>query len=250
MKRKHREACYYCGSEACSDEHAPPRQMFKGFPCDSITVPSCEDHNSSKGGADQAIVSAFLIPLHNGIGRYPLEDRVLKAIQIAQPSFERAKRRAVNSPLLKSPPEALKDLPNLAYLVPSTNIGGWIRQLTAALVYNAVQAFDLTIKWPEAIVWSPDWVAAEGPASLELEQAISILEKQREIHLQLEQLTWEDGWSAHPRPYPSIIYAFQVRFEPNGEVIFKHRFYNRYTWYAWFSAAQETIAKLEEKLAV
>src|SRR5258706_15617847 len=67
MKQKHKKPCYYCGSQANSDEHAPPRQMFKGFSCDSITVPSCSTHNSEKGGADQAIVSAFLIPLFNTI---------------------------------------------------------------------------------------------------------------------------------------------------------------------------------------
>jgi hypothetical protein len=247
-KRKYKEPCYYCGGQACSDEHAPPQQMFKGFSCDSITVPSCKDHNSAKSGADQAIVSAFLIPLHNGIGRYPLEDEVLKAIQIAEPSFDRAKRRAINSPLLRTPPGVLKDLPNLAYLVPTIDIGAWVRQLTAALVYDAIHIFDSAIQWSEAVVWSPDWITAKGPASLELEQAISILGKQREIQVPLEQLTWENGWSAYPRPYPSVIYAFQVHFEPNRKVIFRHRFYNRYSWYAWFSTSQETIAKLKEIL--
>jgi hypothetical protein len=248
VKRKHKAPCYYCGKQACTDEHAPPKQMFKAFSCDSITVPSCEDHNSAKGGSDQAIVSAFLTPLHNSIGRYSLEDEVLEAIRVAVPSFERAKRRAVNSSLLKNPPEALQDLPNLAYLVPSINIGAWIRQLTAALVYDGTQVFDSTVGWPGTIAWSPDWVAAEGPASLELEQAISLLEKQREIQLRLDQFTWQDGWSAYPRPYPSVIYTFQVHFEPNREVIFKHRFYNRYTWYGWFSASDETVAKLRERL--
>jgi hypothetical protein len=223
--------------------------MFRAFSCDSITVPSCEDHNSAKGGSDQAIVSAFLIPLHNGIGRYSLEDEVLEAIRVAEPSFERAKRRAIDSSPLKNPPEALKDLPNLAYLVPSMNIGAWVRQLTAALVYDSARVFDSTIGWPGAIAWSPNWVAAEGPASLQLEQAISILEKHMEIQRRLEQLSWKDGWSAYPRPYPSTIYAFQVHFEPNREVVFKHEFYNRYTWYTWFSASDETMVRLRERLA-
>lgn len=223
--------------------------MFKGFPCDSITVPSCKAHNSSKAGDDQAIVSAFLIPLCNGMDSYSWEDDVISAIQTAQSSFERAKRRAVDIPLLKNPPQALKDLPNVAYLVPSIHIRDWIRLLTAGLVYDAVQGFDSTINWPEIIVWSPDWIAAKEPASLDLEQVISMMKKQNEIHLPLEQLNWESGWSAHPNPYPSVIYAFQVYFESNQKIIFRHRFYNRFTWYACFSAAQETIAKLEGKLA-
>lgn len=247
-KLKHKASCYYCGRQACSNEHVPPKQMFKRFLCDSITVPSCEAHNSSKGGADQAIVSAFLVPLYNGIGRFSLEGEILEAIKVAEPSFERAKRKAINSPLLKNPPRALKDLPNLAYLVPSIDIRAWIRQLTAAVVYDGTQVFDPTIQWSEVIAWSPDWLAAEAPASLEIGQATSILEKQKEIQLRLELFTWEDGWSAHPRPYPSVIYSFQVHFEPNREIVFKHRFYNRYTWYAWFSASEETVAKLSKKL--
>jgi hypothetical protein len=218
--------------------------MFKGFPCDSITVPSCEAHNNSKGGADQAIVSAFLIPLYNGIGKYPLEGDVLSAVQLAQSSFERTKRKAVNTPLLKNPPQALKYLPNVAYLVPSINIGTWIRQLTAGLVYDGAQSFDSTINWPKIIVRSPDWIAANEPESLELEQVISVMRKQDRDQSALEQLNWESGWSAHPSPYPSVIYAFQIHLEPDQKIIFRHRFYNRFTWYAYFSAAQETIAKL------
>jgi hypothetical protein len=249
VKRKHKALCYYCGKQADSDEHAPPRQMFKGFSCDSITVPSCKDHNSVKGGADQAIVSAFLIPLYKGRKEYSLEGEVLKAIRVAKPSFEHVKRRAIDSPLLRNPPEALKDLPNVAYLVPDMNIRAWVCQLTAALVYDATQVFDPAIVWPEAVIWSPTWLAAEGPTSLEYEQVIAEGKKCREIQLRLDQFAWEDGWSAYPRPYPGTIYAFQVHFEPNCEVIFKHTFYNSYIWYAWFSASSGVVAKLREKLA-
>jgi hypothetical protein len=178
-----------------------------------------------------------------------LEGDVLSAVQIAQSSFERTKRRAVNSPLLKNPPQALKDLPNLAYLVPSINIGAWIRQLTAGLVYNGVQGFDSTINWPKIIVWSPNWIPAKEPASLELEQVIPVMAQQNRDQSALEQLNWESGWSAHPNPYPGVIYAFQIHFEPDQKIIFRHRFYNRFTWYAYFSTAQATIAKLKEKLA-
>ena len=124
-----------------------------------------------------------------------------------------------------------------------------MRQLTAALVYDGTQVVDQTIRWPDTVAWSPDWVPAEGPASVEYEQAVSILIRGMEIQFQSERLAWEDGWSAYPRPYPSVIYAFQVHFEPNREVIFRHRFYNRITWYVSFAASEETVARLREKLA-
>ena len=248
-KREHKALCYYCGRQARSKEHAPPKQMFKAFSCDSITVPSCEDHNSAKGGCDQAIVSALLKSLYHSIEEFPPEDEVLKAIRVAEPSFERAKRRAISSALLKNPPEVLKDLPELVYLVPSMDIKGWMRQLTAAMVYDGTQVVDLTIGWPEAFVWSPHFLEAEDPVSVGYEPALSALDTMREIQFQLDQSAWEDGWSAYPRPYPSIIYAFQVLFAPNREVIFKHGFYNnRFTWYVRFSASEETLAKLREKL--
>lgn len=247
MKRKYKEPCYYCGGTACSDEHAPPKQMFKGFSCDSITVPSCEKHNSSKGGSDQAIVSAFLVPLYNGREDYDLEDEILRAIELAKSSFPRTKRRAIDSPLFNDGPQELRDLPNLAYLIPEMDIKGWIRQLTAALVYDAIQNFDDTITWNDVNPWSPDWVEASGPTSVTFEESVSTLDRKRTVQSQLENFDWIDGWSAHPRPYPSIIYHFQVHFEPT-EIIFKHKFYNRYNWYVWFSASPETISKLNDKL--
>ena len=175
---------------------------------------------------------------------------VLKAIQVVQSSFERTKRRAINSPLLRDPPKVLEDLPNLSYLVSDIDIASWVRQLTAALVYDAIQIFDSTIDWPKAVIWSPDWVTAKGPVSLEYEQVISIFKEKKELHARLERFAWIDGWSAQPKPYPPSIYAFQIYyFDSNHEVIFKHRFYSQYSWYAGFSASQETIAKLKEKWA-
>ena len=246
-KRKYTSPCYFCGGQACTDEHAPPKQMFKSFSCDSITVPSCEEHNSSKGGHDQAIVNAFLIPLHNEKNRYRLEKEILAAIKVAEPSFERTKRRAIDSPLLKNPSNSLKDLPNLVYLVPCIDIQAWVRQLTAAMIFDGTNNFDSKIKWSESKTWSPYWIAKD-PSPIEPEQAKSILQKKRETEERLELLNWQDGWSARPRSYPSIIYFFQIHFKPNNEVILKHRFYNRYTWYVRFSASGETVSKLKNKI--
>lgn len=248
MKRKYRESCYYCGAPACSDEHVPPKQMFRGFSCDSITVPSCEDHNNSKGGHDQAIVSAFLIPLCDRKDKYSVEDDVLKAIQIAQPSFVRTKRRARSIPLLKDRPPALKDLPNVAYVVPSIDTRAWIRQITAGLVYDGIQCFDSTINWPKTMVWSPDYIATKQPGPLDLKQATSVMKQNTENQEQLELLNWVSGWSAQPRSYPTVIYSFELFFGLDPEVLFRHRFYNHYTWYARFVAAPETVDMLKERL--
>lgn len=177
MKRKYEKPCYYCGEKAEENEHAPPKQMFKAFSCDSITVPACKKHNSCKGGSDQAIVSSFLVPLYNGREKYNLEPEILKAIEQAKSAFIRTKRRAIDSPLFNDTPEEFKDLPNLAYIVPEMDIKSWVRQLTAALVCDAIQDIDYTIKWEDAMSWSPDFIEASKPESLRFENGVSILRK-------------------------------------------------------------------------
>ncbi len=253
MKKKRREPCYYCGAQATTKEHVPPKMMFRNFSCDRITVPSCVRHNSAKSGDDQAIVSVFIRPLHNELItdglHHSLEVDVLKAIKTARSSFNRTKRKVVSNPLLSDPPKKLNNLPDVAHL--TGDIRAWMRQLTAALVYDGTKAFDSTIKWDEAIAWSPDWVDSNKPSPLKTEHVVSKFRKGIATQAWLEQLDWWDGWSAYPKPYPSSIYFFRLSFEPEPqEIIFSHKFYNRYTWYVWFTASQETITKLRNKVAL
>ena len=131
MKRKHKETCYFCGQQATSDEHAPPKKMFKGFDCDSITVPSCDLHNSSKGGNDRAIVNALIMPLYNIKDKSNFEEQIKVAISNNSSSFEKTKYKAIESPLFIGITGDYKDMPNLAYLIPSVNMSLWIKELTA-----------------------------------------------------------------------------------------------------------------------
>lgn len=249
MARKLSDPCYYCGGAATSREHAPPKQMFRGFDCDSITAPSCDDHNSKKSGSDQAIVSAFLIPLKNGADRYSLEPEIEFAIKKAASSFKRAKRKAINAPLLSDPPANLMDMPDVAHITPSTNIHGWIRQLTAALVYDATKAHDSSIEWDDVFAWSPDFIGMDEPISLTPSHAFSTLTTQQKIKAEFEGLQWLNGWSARPRPYPSTIYSFDLCIR-SEDVVFRHRFYGRYTWYVWICPLPDTLLKLKQKLVI
>jgi hypothetical protein len=241
--------CYYCGSLATSGEHVPPKQMFKPFECDSITVPSCDEHNSKKGGRDQAIVSALLIPLQTGRDRYPLEPQVEKAIEAALSSFERAKHSAIQTAFLKDPPSGLEDLPDLAHLAPSVNMTAWIRQLTAGIIYSGIQEEGFPIKWSKSMVWSPDWVPVDSPDPLEYADAVNKLKLNQERRAGLDSLNWELGWSAYPRSYPDTIYSFQLHTSQDRQVMVRHKFYNRYTWYVHFKASSKIIRKLREKLS-
>jgi hypothetical protein len=242
--------CYYCGAPSVSVEHGPPRSIFKGWACDSITAPSCEKHNSAKSGHDQAVVSALLMPLAGCDDRFPLEPDVQAAIEHARPSFQYAKRSALDVPLLKDPPEMMPRLPNVSYLLPSVNIKAWVKQLTATVVWNALQKRDSTISWDEVAAWSAEWIESDDSSSLSMADAVAVGKEKQVLKAKLEDLSWAEGWSAHPRPYPAVIYRFWLHFKPQ-EVVFKHRFYNQYSWYACVSGVSDATADaLHSKLPI
>jgi hypothetical protein len=246
MGKKFKGYCYFCGAKATSFEHAPPRQMFKGFMCDSITVPSCDLHNSKKSGNDQAIVSAFLLSLRNGEDTYELEPEITRAIKLAPPSFELAKRKAISAPLLSNPPEQLADLPNTTYISPDAKILSWVRQLSAALVFDSTRTVINDFNWDKIIVWSPDWIRSEKNEPMELNRVVTVLQEHRDIKKGLDDLEWLNGWSSFPKHYPSIIYRFRI-FLSNSDLLFCHTFYNHYHWYALAQLPYEMLAKIAQK---
>lgn len=248
MKRKYQEQCYFCGQQATSDEHAPPKKMFKGFDCDSITVPSCGIHNSSKGGNDRAIINALILPLYNTKDKSSFEEDIKIAINNNTTSFEKTKYKAIESPLIKDITGDYGDLPELAYLVPSVNMLLWIKELTAAVVWDGIKKYDQTINWNNVGAWSPDWIVSDGPTTLELDQAIAIMKELKQMEKHTDVLPWIEGWSAYPKPFPRDVYQFHLHFRENNEIVFKHRFFNRYSWYVWFIASSDTYIALSDKI--
>jgi hypothetical protein len=246
MSRKKGKPCYFCGAPSVSTEHVPPQQMFKDFDCDSITVPSCNNHNTQKSSIDQAVSNAFLIPLHNNLKNN--EYGIKKVIVNAQESFKYTKNMVLNVPLFNEANGIFFGLPNVSYTKPSVKTRTWIKQLTAALVYNAINSYDSTINWEEVITWSPNWVGTDNPKEMTKDSAYSVLDKNNEIRFYFESLEWQLGWSARPRPYPSSIFQFGLHFESNC-VFFSHKFYNQYTWYVILPVVIEsTLTRLKAKI--
>ncbi len=127
-------------------------------------------------------------------------------------------------------------------------MASWISQLTAGLIYDGIGPASTTIEWSKSQVWSPDWFSANMPAPVEYAEATRILNYNQEQRSALDRLTWQQGWSAHPKPYPEVIYSFQIHYDRNKEVIVRHKFYNRYTWYVQFKSSKNNIAKLLNRL--
>jgi len=236
MSKVNYKRCYYCGSKATSKEHAPPQQLFKYFICDRITVPSCDTHNGKKSGRDQAIIHGYFKSL---LGyQENLEAEVKKAILGAMDGFKYTKKTAVPSHLIKDPPTNLQALPKIAYLTKENEIHNWIRQLSAAVVFDATKRYNPSIFWSKLQIFSPNWVPAESAQGIDLDQAIEILQTKQLFNMELEKLSWLDGWSAHPRPYPNKIYRLLFHFGDENFILC-HIFCNRFYWYIWLPANEE-----------
>jgi hypothetical protein len=230
MNKGNFRRCYYCGLKATSKEHAPPKQLFRYFDCDSITVPSCDAHNGKKSGRDQAIIHGFFISLL-GYQRN-LEPAVHKAILGAKNGFEYTKKAAVKACLIRNPPVNVQELPKIAYLTKENKIYDWIRQLSAAIIYDAINKYDPSIPWENLRIFSQNWVPAQSANGLDLDKTIELFKKQEKGKVELDDLIWQDGWSAHPKPYPQDIYRFRFHFG-NESIVLRHIFCNRFYWHIW-----------------
>ncbi|WKJ89103.1 hypothetical protein QZJ86_13855 [Methylomonas montana] len=60
MQNDKSNGCYFCNAKKTSMEHLPPKCFFpKGKRNNLITVPSCDEHNSSKSMNDEYIKTLF-----------------------------------------------------------------------------------------------------------------------------------------------------------------------------------------------
>jgi hypothetical protein len=251
--------CYYCGAPAPSiKEHAPVKMMFEAFDCDSITVPSCERHNTAKSLDDRAIVTFFLRGMYYSLKTGSLTTNQLKALDV--PEYKPAKANEVTLQPLVRDPLGVVDAP-LSHIDETKKVKDWMRLLTAALTWSVQGNYDPSVNWDQAIVWSPEYAADTG--QLDIEQAGFRLGKLRSIKTEVDRISvyWWPGWTSYPKGYPPDIYRFHVSLLPsqyllkNGsksEVIFRHRFYGQFQWYVWFTASETvktTIASALQEIS-
>lgn len=243
MSRKglSKKRCYYCGAPCTSYEHVPPKQLFKGFPCDCITVPSCDIHNSEKGGRDSAVIKAMLKMSNNVANTYPPNSAVEKAINNAKPQFSQVKRQIKDVCIIEgySP---------VVYIDDSVKTETWIKQLTAALFYDALREFDPNNEFDKAMVFSPGWF--RGESKMEAFQKDETLELQKQINDKMQNLNWEKGWPSGKRNYPAEIYNFELSFDFCNEIIFRHQFLSAYTWYVLERTTNESREKIINRLGL
>jgi len=123
------KTCYYCGSEANNKEHLPPKQLFKGFRVDSLTVYSCEKHNNKKSFDDEAIVKSMLIALEkHGIVK---NEDIKFSLDVIKLHHSQVKNKISENTLYKQ-----NDIDyNFIVLSPDVKLDDWIKKLSAGLIW-------------------------------------------------------------------------------------------------------------------
>jgi hypothetical protein len=232
--------CYYCGARSTSGEHAPPDLMFRGIrPRSSITVPSCDQHNSLKSRRDQAIVPGLLRSVEEGASRgiinRPLAEPVRRLIGRMEEPFRRSNKAVSLRPLIVDPPPGLAvDMP---YFHPGVDVLGWAVELTAALVWSATGYWDPESDWDKAWRWSPCYFPMRAPCTLN-EAGRRVLANMDIESVIKAEADWRSGWSAHPHPYPEELYRFEVSF--HEVILFRHVFFDCLRIYVGFETSERT----------
>lgn len=245
--------CYYCGAPPPSSrEHAPVKSMLRPFECDSVTVPSCDEHNTDKNLDDRAIVTFFLKGLYYSFKTGALTTNQIAALQ----DYHLDHAQEVELDNLVMDPEGKFDVP-LSHIDDTHKVMSWTRNLTAAIIWSGTGEHDQLIDWDNAYVWSPEYVEDRG--KINLEEAQINFQRTRLIkeYVNRQSIHWWSGWSAYPRPIPPDIYRFEISQLPHQfllenvtglEMIIRHIFYGKFSWYVWFSASQSTWAIIMDKI--
>lgn len=222
--------------------------MFKKG-TDSITVYSCVKHNQDKSYRDAVIVS-FLIRAATkqwrGLRNIPFE--VSEMMEESLQTIENLKKTYPDIPLISPLPVTLQDFPDMPYIPSEIDIYGWIKQITAGLIYNAINGYDSSIMWDEIGVMSPQYVENNIPPFGDEQTLVDELQKWSAEVQRLNSVYWFSGWASGKRnPYPIKIYQFKVSFL-SDYVYFKHRFYDTFDWYIRLKPLPNTISKLKQKV--
>lgn len=238
-KKQFKQCCYYCGVPYVSYEHAPPEQLFKGFSCNKIQVPSCDLHNGQKSGRDNIVIKGMLISLDAVSHKYPPHGDAKIAISIGKSQFSQVKRQVKNI-------DKIMDQPPLTFIDSTDKTEDWMRKLTAALIFNATGKYDSGNKFDEAVVFCPTWI--RGVESIELSAIIESLKIQKKQDDWLGNLNWESGWSSGKINFPARIYNFKLNFDFVEDIVFKHQFYDSLVWYVGVKTTNQTREKIIDKV--
>jgi len=227
------KVCYFCGEIANSKEHLPPKQIFKGFRLNRITVPSCDKHNTSKSGEDEAIIKAMLLSIENSDNK-KLSPELIKALNIVKRHYSQVKKTVTKEKVYSDYNK------NIVCLNSSIDLSHWIKELSAGMIYYKTEYFDHKNDFLKSIVFERNSYSKNTTLKLiDFEN-----ERKNKIKLQnlFENFIWNASWLPQ-NIYPKNLYYFEYTFM-NEKILIKHVFYKSYTYYNMIKITEETRKKL------
>jgi len=220
--------------------------MFKGFNCDSITAPACAHHNNEKSGDDQAFTNAFIHSLINlkKNSSSTFHPDVEKSISLFSQNLYYSKKRLKSVNVIDDQSLDQKIIAEITYVkgIPKD----WIIQITAVLVWDAIKYYEKEIDWNNSVFYSNNWLPSNKDHDVPLDRIKEIDIREQNLRSLEKSVTWKQGWTSRPKPYPKQLYHFYLAFESDtNEVIFKHCFYGKFEFLVITKMPNEVIKNLK-----
>jgi len=234
---KTEEYCYFCGEKATSKEHLPPKQFFKGFTVDKLTVPSCEKHNTDKGGDDEAIVKAMLLSLERN--NLVLNNDIKLALDKVRPHYKQVKKKVTEKAIYKHNDNHFE----FVVLEKNVDLADWIIKLSAGLIWYKTKDFDSNNKFAKAYVFERNsYPVYEIPADISSYK--EEYDRKMKLIKLLDEIEWIKGWNDKKIKYPETIFKYFYKII-NKNIYIKYIFYQQFTFYIEIELSDKTIKKIE-----
>ena len=240
MGKKFKGYCYFCGKAATNREHLPPQQFFKGFNVDSLTVPSCKEHNMDKCYTDEAIAKSMLLALEKNVIIKNNDIRI--ALQKVKPYYNQVKSDLSERTIYKQNDASYDSI----ILNQNINLSDWIKKLSAGLIFYKIKHFDSNNNFDQSFVFERNsYIAHDTPQSLLMFEKEYI--RKIEFTKIIEDGNWFNGWNDKKNKYPETIYKFSYKFI-GKRIIIKHWFFQQFTYYNGIEISNNTISRILNKL--
>ena len=220
--------CYFCGDKKASKEHIPPKQIFKGFNINRITVYSCKKHNSQKSEKDEAIVKSMLLAIKNS-NNIAITPEILQALNEVKDRYNQVKKTVTKEQIILDSNE------DIICLDPSVDLDNWIRQLSAGMIYYKTKFYDSKNDFVASKVFERNSYS-RNKRSFEDFQNERI--KKLELQAMIEIGEWNNSWIPN-NYYPENLYFFRYKIIDKF-ILIKHVFYKCFVFYNLIEISNKT----------
>jgi len=220
--------CYFCGNEKASKDHIPPKQIFKGFNINRMTVYSCDKHNSGKSDKDEAIVKSMLLAIENN-NNITITPELLKALNEIKDHYNQVKKTVTKEQIFFDSNE------DIVCLDASIDLDNWIRQLSAGMIYYKTKYYDNENNFVTSKVFERNSYSRD-------KRSVENFQNERNKKIELQTMSeigeWNNSWIPD-NCYPENLYFFQYKII-NKFILFKHIFYKCFVFYNLIEISNKT----------